>query len=67
MWSIVTDSVARSVGLSVTLVSPTKMAEPIEMPSEDWGGPRETRVTLESRSPTGRGNFKGEGASHCKV
>jgi len=36
MWPIVTDrvawSVGLSVGLSVTLVSPAKTAEPIEMP-----------------------------------
>jgi len=32
MRSIVTDQVAWSVGLSLTLVSPAKMAEPIEMP-----------------------------------
>jgi len=32
MRSIVTDRVGWSVGLSVTLVSPAKTAEPIEMP-----------------------------------
>jgi len=32
MRHTVTDRVARSVGLSVTLVSPAKTAEPIEMP-----------------------------------
>ena len=32
MWPIVTNRVAWSVGRSVTLVSPAKMAEPIEMP-----------------------------------
>jgi len=32
MQSIVTDRVTWSVGLSVTLVSPAKSAEPIEMP-----------------------------------
>jgi len=31
MRSIVTDRVALSVGLSVTLVSPAQMTEPIEM------------------------------------
>jgi len=34
MRPIVTDRVAWSVGLSVTLVSPTKTAAPIEMPFE---------------------------------
>jgi len=32
MRSVVTDRVAWSVGLSVTLVSPAKMAKPIEIP-----------------------------------
>jgi len=32
MQPIVTDRAVRSVGPSVTLVSPAKMAEPIEMP-----------------------------------
>jgi len=42
MWLIVTNRVAWSVGLSVTLVSPTKTAEPIEMPFRLWArmGPR---------------------------
>jgi len=41
MRSIVTDRVAWSVGLSVTLVSPAKTAEPIEMPFgfRNWVGP----------------------------
>ena len=47
MRSIVRDrvawSVCRSVGLSVTLVSPAKTAEPIEMPFglRTWLGPRD--------------------------
>ena len=42
MLSIVTDRVARSVGLSVTLVSSAKTVEPIEMPFGLWArmGPR---------------------------
>ena len=42
MRSIVTDRVAWSVGWSVTLVSPAKTAEPIEMPFGLWAwmGPR---------------------------
>ena len=32
MWPIVTDGVAWSMGLSVTVVSPAKMAEPIKVP-----------------------------------
>jgi len=46
------------------------MAEPIEMPfgfrSGDVGGPKEPCIRWRSRSPLGRGNFKGEGF-HCKV
>ena len=45
MWSIVTDWVVWSVGLSVTVVSPAKTAEPIETPTDavwvgdlDWPG-----------------------------
>jgi len=36
MWPIVTDGVAWSVGLSVTIVSPAKTAKPIEMPFGLW-------------------------------
>jgi len=36
MWPIVTDRVAWSVGLSVTVVSPAKTAEPIKMPFGIW-------------------------------
>jgi len=36
MWHIVTNRVAWSVGLSVTLVSPAKTAEPLEMPFGLW-------------------------------
>jgi len=40
-WPIVTDRVAWSVGLSVTVVSPAKMAEPIEpFGLRAWMGPR---------------------------
>jgi len=42
MWPIVTDRVVWSVGRFVTLVSPAKMTEPIEMPFGLWAwtGPR---------------------------
>jgi len=36
MWHIVTDEVSRSVCLSVTIVSPAKSAEPVEMPFGLW-------------------------------
>jgi len=59
MRPIVTDRVAWSVCLSVTLVSPAKMAEPIEMPFGLW-----TRVGSRNRVldggpdlPMRRGNF----------
>jgi len=55
-------SVGRLVGLSVTVVSPAKMAEPIKMP---FG--LKTRVGqgttyyMRFRSLMGRGNFEGVG------
>ena len=53
-------SVFRLVGLSVTVVSPAKTAEPIEIPSGmDWGGPKEACVTWESRSPHVKEQFSG--------
>jgi len=58
-----------SVGLSVTLVSPAKTAEPIKI---SFGlrtgvGPG-NRVLDGVQIPHGNGNFEGrEGASHCKV
>jgi len=55
MRSIVTDRVAWSVGLSVTLVSPAETVEPIDMPF----GFR-TRVGPGSRSPHERSNVEGE-------
>jgi len=51
--------VCRSVGLSVTLASPAKTAEPIEMPFglvEDLGGPREPRIRW-GPDPHGKGHF----------
>jgi len=36
MRSIVTDAVAWSVGLSVTIMSPARTTEPIKMPFELW-------------------------------
>jgi len=52
MRPIVTDGVARSVGRSVTIVSPAKTAEPIGMPFEIWTrvGPR-NRVLDEGPDP----------------
>jgi len=62
-------SVGLSVGLSVTLVSPAKMAEPIEMPFGLWTrvGPRDHVLDGGLDPSMGRGNFEGKGASHCKV
>jgi len=61
MRPIVIDRVAWSVGPSVTLVSPAKTAEPIEMPFELW-----TRVGpcihVSDGDPNllmGMGNFEG--------
>ena len=60
-------SVGRSVGLSVTLVSLAKTAEPIEMPFglRTLVGPGNN--VLDGAPDMGSGNFLGKGASHCKV
>jgi len=62
MQSIVTDRVAWSVSRSVTLVSPAKIAELIEMPLGLWTrvGPGNHVLDGGSRSPMGRVNFEGE-------
>ena len=54
--------VCLSVCLSVTLVSPAKTAEPIEMPSglRTWLGPRNHVLDGGSDAPMGRGKFWGE-------
>ena len=54
--------VCLSVCLSVTLVSPAKTAEPIEMPSglRTWLGPRDHVLDGGSDPPMGRGKFWGE-------
>jgi len=61
MRPIVTDRVAWSVGWSVTLVSPTKTAEPIEVP---FGlrtrlGPGNHVVDVGPDTHMGRGSFEG--------
>jgi len=63
MRSIVTDRVAWSVGLSVTLVNSTKTAEPIEMPFGFWArmGPRNHVLDGVTDLPMERGNFGGKG------
>jgi len=50
-------------------VSPTKTAEPIEMPFglRTWIGPGNHVLDGGADARMGRGNFEGEGASHCKV
>jgi len=73
--SIVTDrvavclSVGRSVYRSVTLVSPAKTGEPIEMPVwfKDSDGPREQCIRWVSRSPWEGAILRETGASHCKL
>jgi len=49
-----------SVGLSVTLVSPAKAAEPMEMPFElrTWVGPRDHVLDGGLDPPMGRDNFE---------
>jgi len=73
MWSVVTDQVAWSVGRLVcrfvTLVSPSKVAKPIEMPFglRTWVGP-ENRVLDWGPDPQlERAILRGERAAHCKV
>jgi len=68
MRPVVTDQVAwsvcESVSLSVTIVSPAKTAEPIEMSFGLWMGPIETMQCIRwgpCRYPTGRGNSEGKG------
>ena len=67
-WSVCR-SVGLSVALSVTLVSPAKTAEPIEMPFglRTWVGPRHHVLDWGSDPPWEGANFGGEWASHCKV
>jgi len=62
MWPIVTDRVAWSVGLSVTLVSPAKTAAPIELPFglRTWVGPGKHVLDGGLDPPMGRGKFLGE-------
>jgi len=62
MWSIVTDQVLWSVNQFITLVSPAKTAEPIEMlfglrtQAGIWNHVLDWGPDL----PMGRGNFDGE-------
>jgi len=70
MRPTVTDRVASSVRLSVTLVNPAKIAAPIEMPFglRTRVGPGNHVLDGGPDPPMGRGNFEGrKGASHCKV
>ena len=68
MRSIVTDRVAWSVGLSVTLVSPAKTAEPIEMPFglRTRVGPRNHLLDCGPDPPWEGAILRGNGASDCK-
>ena len=69
MRPILTDQVAWSVGLSVTLVSPAKMAALIELPFglRTWVGPGNHVLDGGLDPPWEGANFGGEWASHCKV
>jgi len=68
MGSLVTDRVAWSVGLSLTLMSPAKAAEPIEIPFKFWArmGPR-NYVLDWVQIPPWEGAILGERVAHCKV
>jgi len=68
MRSIVTDRVPWSVGLSGTLVSPAKTAEPMEVP---FGlrapvGPGNHVLDWGPDPPILRGNFEGQGRPNVK-
>ena len=62
MRSIVTDRVAWSVGLSVTLVSRAETAAPIELPFglRTWVGPGSHVLDGGPDPPTGKGQIFGE-------
>ena len=66
MRPIVTDRVAWSVGLSVTIMSHAKTVEPIEIQFGLWTrvGPR-NRVLDGGPDSTGK-YFSGDSAVHCK-
>jgi len=66
---IVTDRVAWSVGLSVTLVSHAKTAQQIEMPFglRTQVGLRNNVLDGGPDPSMGKGDFKGKGADRCKV
>jgi len=73
MKPIVTDgaalSVCRSVYVSVTIVSPAKTAEAIEILFALWtrAGPRNHVLDGGPDPPVRRAILKGKGAAHCKV
>jgi len=64
-----TEECGLSVGQSVTLVSPAKMAEPIEMLFGLWSQVGTGNHVLDGGPdpPMERGNFDAKGVSHCKV
>jgi len=66
MRPIATNGVEWSVGLSVTVVSPAKTAEPIDMPSGgvEFGGLKEPGYYMGPRSPCQRAMLRGKGAVH---
>jgi len=76
MQPIVTDRVAWSVcqlvslsGLSVVVVSPAKMAEPVEIPFGLWTGvgPRNHMLDGVQIWQWEGALLRGKGAAHCKV
>jgi len=71
MWPIVTRGVAWfiSVCLSVRIISPAKVAEPIEMPFGLWTrvGPRNHVLDGVPDAPWEGAILKAKGADHCEV
>jgi len=64
MWPVVTEQVV----WSVTVVSPAKTAETIEIPFGFWtrGGPKESCIRW-GADPPWEGAILGKGVAHCKV
>jgi len=69
MWPIVTDGVVWSVCRSVTIMSPAKTAEPIDMSFGLWTrvGTRNSVLDGVPNTSTRKGNFDGKMAAHVEV
>jgi len=67
MRPIVTNGVTWSVCRPVTIVSPAKTTEPIEMLFDLWSSVSPRNHVLHGvQILSANGNFDGKGAAHCK-